>query len=48
MNNIRMNIIITEELRQAVKVKAAQEGKTVTQVVTKFLERWVRNGHDTK
>ena len=40
--NIRINCLVTKELRDRVKIKAVKEGKTVTEVVNNFLKEWVR------
>lgn len=38
----RMNILVTKEFRQEVKIKATNEGKTITQVVTELLKKWLK------
>lgn len=40
--NIRINVIIDRDLRREVKVKAAKEGKTITEIVVDFLNKWVK------
>lgn len=41
-DNVRINVKIDEDLRRQVKVKAAKEGVSITDVVIDYLEKWVR------
>lgn len=41
-DNIRINVIVDKELRKEVRLKAMSQGKTVTQVIVKLLEKWVK------
>ena len=42
MSEARINIIVPEELKYQVKVKAAKEGKSITQIVVEYLKGWVK------
>ena len=44
---IRLTLVITEELRRKARVKALQQGTSVSAVVREFLERWVRDDPPT-
>ena len=41
-NNIRINVIVNEDIRRSLKTQAFIEGKTITQVVTTLIESWLR------
>ena len=38
----RINVVIEKELRQELKVKAAQQGKTIRQIVIELIQKWVK------
>ena len=38
---IRLTLVISEELRRKARVKALQQGTSVSAVVREFLENWV-------
>ena len=38
----RITIIVTEELKQAAKVKAAENKQTLTKIITDFLMKWIK------
>jgi predicted HicB family RNase H-like nuclease len=38
---IRLTLVITEELRRKARVKALQQGTSVSAVVREFLKKWV-------
>ena len=40
--NIRINCLVTKELRDKVKIKAVKEGTTVTNVVNDLLKEWLK------
>lgn len=40
-NDIRLNVVIDPELKRMLKVKAAEEGKTLTDVVLELLRKWM-------
>ena len=40
--NIRINFLVTKELRDKVKIKAVQKGQTIKQVVNDLLEKWLK------
>lgn len=42
MTKPRINIEIDEELKHAVQTKALSKKKTVTEIIVKFLKRWVK------
>lgn len=44
----RITAIISDELHCAVKVAAAQEGKTITEVVVSLLKQWVETDKERK
>ena len=37
----RINVAVEPELHKKVKVKAAKQKKTITQIVVDFLNKWV-------
>lgn len=41
MNDKRINVIIPDDLKLSVKLKATAEGKTLTQVVLDLLKKWL-------
>lgn len=41
---IQLNVYIPKEIRTAAKVKALQEGRDISDIVTELLEGWVADG----
>jgi len=39
----QINARIPEEMHRAIKMKAAKEGKTMTDVIMALLEQWIEN-----
>lgn len=39
----QINARISEELHRTIKMKAAREGKTMTEVIVTLLEQWIKN-----
>lgn len=42
----QINARISEELHRAIKMKAAHEGKTMTEVIVALLKRWLEEEND--
>lgn len=40
-NKVTLSIWLDRDLRQAVKAKAARQGKSVTQIIVEYLRKWV-------
>ncbi len=41
---LQLNVYVPKELRTAAKVKALQEGRDISDIVTELLEGWVADG----
>ena len=44
----QINARIPEEMHRAIKMKAAKEGKTMTEVFVTLLERWLEENDDRR
>ena len=42
----QINARISEEMHRAIKMKAAKEGKTMTEVFVVLLQQWLEEGDD--
>jgi len=40
----QINARISDELHRAIKMKAAKEGKTMTEVIVALLQEWLKKG----
>lgn len=41
-NNKQLKIIVSDDLKKKVQVKCIKENTTMVDVITKFLEKWVK------
>lgn len=42
MDEKRINIIVDSDFKKQVKIKAANEGKTITEIVVNYLKKWLK------
>jgi len=44
----QINARVSDELHRAIKMKAAQEGKTMTEVIVTLLQKWLEEDEQAK